>query len=307
MDTQDGASWKNEDGNWKLRDPKKTKQRKMRRGKKREERRKYGHSAKRRAEYKADAQVKARAMAQASLSGGDDTAGVNDNSYNPTGSVTEGTFQYGGSMKTNQSGGGYNAENPAAAARQLKRNQRKAGRREVVRTKNKEKGTKTKFVSRSATSPSGVQHREWKQTTKTKGEKGKDVMSGTGYGRRDSEGGMQISTMKSGVPVFRSSGEGKLWSGKDAFDSDGNYSKAAKRQQKRMGASMNAHQDKEASMDDYSHEKKLGADGRYDLEHGHKDWAKNDFDHAHALKKDAHHDAEQRKHAHPILKHMRRF
>ena len=33
---------------------------------------------------------------------------------------------------------------------------------------------------------------------------------------------------------------------------------------------MNAYQDKKASMDDYSHEKKLGADGRYDLEHGHK-------------------------------------
>ena len=65
---------------------------------------------------------------------------------------------------------------------------------------------------------------------------------------------------------------------------------------------MNAYQDKEASMDDYSHEKKLGADGRYDLEHGHKSWAKNDFDHAHALKKDAHHDA---KHRHVIMKHMK--
>lgn len=70
------------------------------------------------------------------------------------------------------------------------------------------------------------------------------------------------------------------------------------------GGSMNAYQDKEASMDDYSHEKKLGADGRYDLEHGHKSWAKNDFDHAHALKKDAHHDAG---HRHAIMKHMKGF
>ena len=33
---------------------------------------------------------------------------------------------------------------------------------------------------------------------------------------------------------------------------------------------MNKYEDKEASMDDYSHEKKLGADGRYELEHGKK-------------------------------------
>lgn len=67
---------------------------------------------------------------------------------------------------------------------------------------------------------------------------------------------------------------------------------------------MNKYQDKEAAMDDYSHEKKLGADGRYELEHGKKAAAKNDFDHAHALKKDAHYDHMNRESRHPILKHM---
>jgi len=69
---------------------------------------------------------------------------------------------------------------------------------------------------------------------------------------------------------------------------------------------MNKYEDKEASMDDYSHEKKLKADGRYEAAHGKMKDAKNDFDHAHALKKDAHYDAESRrdrKYRHPILKH----
>lgn len=65
---------------------------------------------------------------------------------------------------------------------------------------------------------------------------------------------------------------------------------------------MNAYQDKKASMDDYSHEKKLKADGRYEAAHGKTANAKNDFDHAHALKKDAHYDA---KHRHAIMKHMK--
>ena len=73
---------------------------------------------------------------------------------------------------------------------------------------------------------------------------------------------------------------------------------------KKHGSSMNAYQDKEASMDDYSHEKKLKADGRYEAAHGKMANAKNDFDHAHALKKDAHHDAG---HRHSIMKHMKGF
>jgi len=147
------------------RDPEKVKQRKLKRGKRREERRKYGYNKKRRAEYKADAQTKAKALAQAAIVGGDHQAGGDSGTQESQ--IVNGQFEFGGSM--------------------------------------------------------------------------------------------------------------------------------------------NAYQDKEASMDDYSHEKKLGADGRWDIEHGRKDSAQNDFDHAHALKKDAHHDAEQRKHAHPIFKHMKRF
>ena len=73
---------------------------------------------------------------------------------------------------------------------------------------------------------------------------------------------------------------------------------------KKHGSSMNASQDKSASMDDYSHEKKLKADGRYEAAHGKMANAKNDFDHAHALKKDAHYDAKGR---HAIMKHMKGF
>jgi hypothetical protein len=73
---------------------------------------------------------------------------------------------------------------------------------------------------------------------------------------------------------------------------------------KKFGPSMNAYQDKEASMDDYSHEKKLKVDGRYEAAHGKMANAKNDFDHAHALKKDAKHDARGR---HSIMKHMKGF
>jgi hypothetical protein len=68
---------------------------------------------------------------------------------------------------------------------------------------------------------------------------------------------------------------------------------------------MNKYQDKEAAMDDYSHEKKLKADGRYEAAHGKMADAKNDFDHAHALKDDAHDDHMSRFRRHPILKHMK--
>ena len=75
---------------------------------------------------------------------------------------------------------------------------------------------------------------------------------------------------------------------------------------------MNKYQDKEAAKDDYSHEKKLGADARWDMEHGKGKDAGADIDHAHALKKDAHYDAVSRRedhghHAsvHKVLKHSR--
>jgi hypothetical protein len=66
---------------------------------------------------------------------------------------------------------------------------------------------------------------------------------------------------------------------------------------------MDNYQDKESAKDDYSHEKKLGADGRYELEHGKKKAAENDFNHAHALKKDAHFDHMSRERRHSVLKH----
>jgi len=66
---------------------------------------------------------------------------------------------------------------------------------------------------------------------------------------------------------------------------------------------MDKYQDKESAKDDYSHEKKLGADGRYELEHGKKKAAENDFNHAYALKKDAHFDHMSRERKHPVLKH----
>jgi len=188
------------------RDPEKVKQRKLKRGKRREERRKYGYNKKRRAEYKADAQTKAKALAQAAIVGGDHQAGGDSGSQESQ--IVGGQFEFGGSMRNKEQ-------------RQEKRAARKE-KRALLRD--------NPVVDKS---------------------------------------------------VASAAGEG--------------------------GAPMSGYQDKEASMDDYSHEKKLGADGRYELEHGKKAAAENDFDHAHALKKDAHHDAEQRKHAHPILKHMKRF
>ena len=65
---------------------------------------------------------------------------------------------------------------------------------------------------------------------------------------------------------------------------------------------MNKYQDKEAAKDDYSHEKKFGADARWDMEHGRGKSAGADIDHAHALKLDAHYDA---MHRHPALKHQK--
>jgi len=67
---------------------------------------------------------------------------------------------------------------------------------------------------------------------------------------------------------------------------------------------MNKYQDKEAAMDDYSHEKKLKADGRYEAAHGKMANAENDFDHAHALKRDAHDDAYHRHSRSKVMKHM---
>jgi hypothetical protein len=68
---------------------------------------------------------------------------------------------------------------------------------------------------------------------------------------------------------------------------------------------MNKYQDKESSMDDYSHERKLRIDGRYEAAKGKMAAAENDFDHAHALKKDAHYDAVSRKGGTFLSKHWK--
>ena len=70
---------------------------------------------------------------------------------------------------------------------------------------------------------------------------------------------------------------------------------------------MDKYQDKKAAMDDYSHERKLRIDSRYEAAHGKMANAENDFDHAHALKKDAHYDHMDRNSPHPILKHSHKF
>ncbi len=66
---------------------------------------------------------------------------------------------------------------------------------------------------------------------------------------------------------------------------------------------MDKYQDKEASMDDYSHEKKLKSDGRFEAAKGKMANAENDFDHAHALKKDASYDAASREGGSFLSKH----
>jgi len=67
---------------------------------------------------------------------------------------------------------------------------------------------------------------------------------------------------------------------------------------------MNKYEDKESAKDDYSHERNLRIDGRWEVEHGCKECGEDDFDHAHALKKDAHYDHMNRESRHPILHHM---
>ena len=120
----------------------------------------------------------------------------------------------------------------------------------------------------------------------------------------DSQGLMKGDTIRPGkAPMVGNYIQGGDYKVKDMGNK--NYKiTGASMYDKNYGSSMNAYQDKEASMDDYSHEKKLKADGRYEAAKGKMANAKNDFDHAHALKKDAHYDAKGR---HAILKHMKKF
>ncbi len=132
-------------------------QRKLKRAQNREDRRKYGYNKKRRAERKAEAQTKRKALAQAAIVGGDHQAGATktDGDYHYSGAAdgkqgaslsTKGlskmnkqakaiakkakakaAMKKAAKMKTNQDGGGYAAKNPAAPAKQLARDQKDGG------------------------------------------------------------------------------------------------------------------------------------------------------------------------------------
>ena len=346
MDKEYGAS---------ARDPEKVKQRKLKRGKRRMERRKYGHNKKRRAENKADAAAKRKALAQAAIVGGDSRAGQ-DSGPVGTGSIDSGTFTYtgaeGGSMKkTNPKSkkvtikgkkatvkgtgvyknGKYVGEvgsknlkldknnlKPskaalAAAAKKKQADTKKGGPKmkqpKVVSNKNTsmsvpaKKLVKIQNQSAKGFTPGGKKYRSivGENTGPVKMDK-----KGKPYSllMEDSQGLMKGDTIRPGkAPMVGNYIMGGDYKVKDMGNK--NYKiTGASMYDKNYGSSMNAYQDKEASMDDYSHEKKLKADGRYEAAEGKMANAKNDFDHAHALKKDAHYDAKGR---HAILKHMKKF
>ena len=67
---------------------------------------------------------------------------------------------------------------------------------------------------------------------------------------------------------------------------------------------MDKYEDTEAAKDDYSHERKLAIDGEWEKDHGCESCGQEDFDHAHALKRDAHYDHMNKDSRHPILHHM---
>lgn len=95
-------------------------QRRVKRGAKRADKRLYGRNKKKRAAAKAaDMENRAR---QAQI---ESTEQLITEDYG--GAAMYGHKKHGGSMKTNQSGGGYAAKNPSAPAKQLMRNQKHGG------------------------------------------------------------------------------------------------------------------------------------------------------------------------------------
>ena len=250
-------------------------------------------------------------------------------------------------MKSNQSGGGYNAKNTAAAAKQLMRNQKDGGSmmKRHKFSRNSAHGTsmyKEDGPSVKGVPPGSAAHRR-KSNGSTLTSSSKQAPAKTGMKTVDPRSNSLKMTSKSmpakqGVKTGKTRkivGENTSKIKKDSRGKDyslimegpmkgdtvrpgnapriDNYIQGGDYKVKNMGnknfkikggASMSASQDRSASMDDYSHEKKLKADGRYEAAHGKMANAKNDFNHAHALKKDAHHDAKGR---HSILKHMRKF
>jgi hypothetical protein len=276
------------------RNAEKVKQRKLKRAKRREDRRKYGVNKKRRAENKADAAAKRKALAQAAIVGGDSSAGQAGSSTG-TGSINSGTFSY-----TANDGGSMKNISMAVPAKKL---------------------VKIQNQSAKGFTPGGKKHRSivGENTSAVRKDK-----KGKPYSllMENAQGLMKGDTIRPGkapmVGNYIMGGDYKvkdignknykitgssMYNKKDGSSMYDNK-KGPSMYGKKEGSSMNAYQDKEASMDDYSHEKKLKADGRYEAAKGKMANAKNDFDHAHALKKDAHHDAKGR---HAILKHMKKF
>jgi len=307
---------------------KKQKQRKLKRGKRREERRKYGWNKKNRAENKADARAKAKALAQAAIVGGDHQAGGKDGTG---GNVA---FDFSESGKT----GGKNMEvkevslTEGISMKSSKHYNRKGGASMNGITPGGKKDRNNNPVKRLV----GENTSEIK-----KDKKGRDYSLILENDNNFFKGDTIRPANAPRVANFMMGGDYKVTENKDSKkrptdvprsftvksgpsmksnQSGGGYAakkpsapaKQLMRNQKdggsmygkKHGASMNAYQDKEASMDDYSHEKKLKADGRYEAAHGKMANAKNDFNHAHALKKDAHSDARGRI---SILKHMKKF
>ena len=95
-------------------------QRRVKRGAKRADKRLYGRNKKKRAAAKA-ADIENRAR-QAQI---ESTEQLITEDYG--GAAMYGHKKHGGSMKTNQSGGGYAAKHPGAPAKQLMRNQKDGG------------------------------------------------------------------------------------------------------------------------------------------------------------------------------------
>lgn len=296
------------------RNAEKVKQRKLKRGKRREDRRKYGLNKKRRAENKADAAAKRKALAQAAIVGGDSSAGQ-DGGQTGSGSIDSGTFSY-----TPDNGSSMKNISMSVPAKKLVKIQNQSAKgftpggkkyRNIVgeNTSEVKKDKKGKPYSLLMEDAQGLMKGDTIRPGKAP-MVGKYIMGGdykvkdmgnknykiTGSSMYNKKDGSSMYDNKKGPSMYGKKMDGSSMYGKK-MDGSSMYGK-------KEGSSMNAYQDKEASMDDYSHEKKLKADGRYEAAKGKMANAKNDFDHAHALKKDAHYDAKGR---HAILKHMKKF
>tara|TARA_R100001198_G_C5178709_1_gene176308 strand:- start:34 stop:927 length:894 start_codon:yes stop_codon:yes gene_type:complete len=289
-----------------------SKERKLKRAKRREDRRKYGHNKKRRAENKAEAATKRKALAQAAIVGGDAKAGY---SKKDSGNYT---FDGGETMTVDKAGNSddgasFGKNKEKRAEKKAARKEKKASKKEGKQRERAEKRGKITNKAKEVASKAKSKASAGKAKVGKIGSKIKEVAS-KAKAAAASGGSNPAADMSSSAEGPSMHNQGYGYRGRK-YDNVPNMSVPARKLQniqhgssmynkKHHGSSMNASQDKSASMDDYSHEKKLKADGRYEAAHGKMANAKNDFDHAHALKKDAHDDARGRA---SILKHMRKF